>query len=320
MKYGLALAGGGARGAAHAGVLLALKEENLLPDVIGGTSAGSIAAGLFAAGMEPEELCELVRHLAEHGPDYLDLNLLSLLGLIPQMLLGLQPRVCGLLKGKRLHTLLHGLTGKQQLEQLNYPLFIPAVDLHTGITVCFTNYLHLSPASDSFYTNIPLHTNTPFLRSVKTGEPGKEQQIIWKNSGFLSDIILASSSVPGIFCPVRMNSFCLVDGGITNNLPVDLMRAAGVKTVAAVDIGSPYRMPEEESIFEILSHSFSIMSANLKDCRSMGETVLLTPSLPEDAGLFSFHRMEACMDAAYRHTKEHIHIFHSLSESFSESL
>ena len=67
MSYGLALAGGGARGAAHAGVLLALKEANLLPEAIGGTSAGSIAAGLFACGMEPEEQCDLVHYLSNHG-------------------------------------------------------------------------------------------------------------------------------------------------------------------------------------------------------------------------------------------------------------
>ena len=257
MNYGLALAGGGARGAAHAGVLLALKEANLLPEAIGGTSAGSITAGLFACGMEPEELCDLVHYLSNHGSEYLDLNLLALLGLIPQLFLGQRPRICGLLKGHRLLTLFRKLTNHRRLEELKRLLLVTSVDLRTGTTLCFTNIPH----------------------------------------------VLSSGG----------NSFCLVDGGVTNNLPVDLMRDAGIRTVAAVDIGSPYRMPERESIFEILSHSFSIMSGNLKDCRSMGETVLLKPQLPADAGLFSFDRMEACMEAAYRDTKENLSLFYSLS-------
>lgn len=308
MSYGLALAGGGARGAAHAGVLLALKEANLLPEAIGGTSAGSIAAGLFACGMEPEELCDLVHYLSNHGSEYLDLNLLALLGLIPRLLLGQRPRICGLLKGHRLLTLFRKLTRHRRLEEVKRPLLVPSVDLHTGTTLCFTNLPHIlsSGGSSGFPGKSPANAQ-------KTGSASGDQQILWLSSGSLAEILMASCSVPGIFCPVTMDSFCLVDGGVTNNLPVDLMRDAGIRTVAAVDIGSPYRMPERESIFEILSHSFSIMSGNLKDCRSMGETVLLKPQLPADAGLFSFDRMEACMETAYRDTKKHLSLFYSLS-------
>lgn len=53
MKFGLALSGGGAKGAAHVGVLMALYEQGIVPDVVAGTSAGSIVAGCLAAGMTP---------------------------------------------------------------------------------------------------------------------------------------------------------------------------------------------------------------------------------------------------------------------------
>lgn len=56
MHYGLALSGGGTRGAAHVGVLKALEEAGLLPDAVAGTSAGSIAAGLYASGMQIHEM------------------------------------------------------------------------------------------------------------------------------------------------------------------------------------------------------------------------------------------------------------------------
>ncbi|MEG2700053.1 MAG: patatin-like phospholipase family protein, partial [Hungatella sp.] len=58
MSYGLALSGGGTRGAAHVGILKALEEANLLPNSIAGTSAGSIAAGLYASGMSITEMCD----------------------------------------------------------------------------------------------------------------------------------------------------------------------------------------------------------------------------------------------------------------------
>ena len=67
MRYGLALSGGGARGAAHVGVLLALKENGLWPDSLAGTSAGSIVAGCIASGMSPKELKKEVEYLAECG-------------------------------------------------------------------------------------------------------------------------------------------------------------------------------------------------------------------------------------------------------------
>ncbi|MEI9921618.1 MAG: patatin-like phospholipase family protein [Bacteroidota bacterium] len=64
MKIGLVLSGGGARGIAHIGVIKALEEMNIRPDVISGTSAGSIVGTLYAGGMKPEEIFEVVSHLS----------------------------------------------------------------------------------------------------------------------------------------------------------------------------------------------------------------------------------------------------------------
>lgn len=285
MGYGLALAGGGTRGAAHAGVLLALEEENLLPEAIGGTSAGCIVAGCFACGMRPKELCRVVRELAECGMEYLDPDLWALLCMVPQLILGKQTKLSGILKGKCFRKLFLRLTGSQRIEDLPYPLLIPSVDLISGNTICFTNL------------------ETP-LAGTETGTPGGEQPVKWQNSGLVGDIMMASCSVPGVFRPVHLNGFCLVDGGVTNNLPVDLMRTAGIENVVAVDIGSDYEMPEDQSVFEILSHSFHIMSSSLKDCRSIGECLLLNPELNKKAGLLTFDHMVQCMEDAYHYTKE----------------
>lgn len=285
MGYGLALAGGGTRGAAHVGVLLALEEEKLLPDFIAGTSAGSLSAGCFASGMRAEELCKMVHHLAKHGMEYLDPDIKGLLRLIPQLILQDKVALSGILKGHRLKRYFCKMTGGKCLEEVSMALLIPAVDLLSGDTVCFTN-------------------RTRKIRSASVQDGKNGHRIRWMSEGRLCDIMMASSSVPGVFRPIHMDGCCLVDGGVTDNLPVDLMKAVGVKRIVAVDIGSDYEMPEDDSVFEILSHSFSIMSGNLKDCHTRGETVLLKPELTKKAGLLTFDQMEACLEEAYRYTKK----------------
>lgn len=282
MDYGLALSGGGTRGAAHAGVLLALKEEKLLPCAVGGTSAGSIVAGCFASGMEPEEICEEVLYLVERGKEYLDPDIMGLILLIPRLLSRQRVTLQGMLKGRRLNHYLCRLTKNQNLESITFPLLIPAVDLISGNTVCFTNFAR---------------------QGIFPARAVSDKETRWKHKGALCDIMTASSSVPGIFPPFHMSGDCLVDGGVTNNIPVNLMQEAGVRKIVAVDVGTDYQMPENDNIFEIVSHSFSIMRESLEECRSTGEILLLKPELTAEAGLITFEYMGKCMDEAYSYTK-----------------
>lgn len=278
MNYGLALAGGGTRGAAHVGVLKALAEENLLPTSIAGTSAGSIVAGLYASGLCIDKIYEAVSYLTHHGLSYLDPDYLGLIQFIPQILLKKETSLTGLLKGNKMLHFLHGLVGDKTILDLPICTVIPAVDIKTGNTIAFTNFKSTS----------------------------KIENVIWEKNGFLCDIMMASSSVPSVFCPRKINEYCLVDGGVTNNLPVDILIAAGEKKVIAVDIGVDYETPHDNSIMEIVSHSFSIMSRSLKDCMSSGEILLLNPPLPKDAGLLTFQLMEDCVEKGYQYTKKKI--------------
>lgn len=324
--YGLALSGGGARGAAHAGVLLALKEEGLLPGAVAGTSAGSIAAGCFAAGMDPEEIYEAVREAGRRGSYLMDVDYIGLLRFLPQALLHRRISLEGLLKGERLRKWLERLTGEMLLTETSIPLLIPSVDLTGGRTVCFASGFTLpesvlgtaakekqnreseelsAAAARKAQKSLKAGEISERLecRRVKSGSTEGAQEVLWIERGKLGDIMTASCSVPGLFAPRHMEGMLLVDGGVTNNLPSDLLRSCGVETIVAVDIGSAYRVPEGASFPEILTHSFSVMSASLKDCRSEAERLLLVPELPAGAGLLSFDRMEECMEAAYRSTK-----------------
>jgi len=121
-KLGVALSGGGARGFAHAGALMAIEEAGLTPDIISGVSAGSVIAVLYAAGIKPLHIAELFakmrfRNFAElsigHG---------------------------GIFKlDKFVDFIMKIIDGKQKLEDLNIPTFIGATNLSTGMPEAFSN-------------------------------------------------------------------------------------------------------------------------------------------------------------------------------------
>lgn len=276
MKYGLALSGGGTRGAAHVGVLKALAEENLLPEAVAGTSAGGIVAGLYASGMEIEQMETMVNYLSEHGREYLDPDYTGLLEFIPQLLRGKSVNLSGLIKGDRLLRYFCGLTKGKKMKEAVVKTVIPAVDLNSGDTIVYTN-------SDKIR----------WLENIR-----------WERDIYLCEAMIASSSVPAIFAPRKLGNYCLVDGGVTDNLPENLLEAAGERRIVAVDIGADYRKPQDDSILEVVSHSFSIMSMRLKECGSTSEILLLKPKLSEEAGLLTFDRMKECMVEGYRYTKQ----------------
>ena len=279
MSFGIALAGGGARGAAHVGVLLALEEDGLCPQSIAGTSAGSIVAGLYATGISPQQLKEIVINMSATGIYYLDLDLLGIIKAIPQFIVNHKIDLNGLIKGDRLERFLSEQTNGKSIRDTSIRTIIPAVDINSGDTIAYTNSL----------------ANVSSIDRVK-----------WKTNILMSEAIRASCAVPAVFKPKLIDDMCLVDGGVTDVLPVDLLLATGEYNILAVDVAEDYTMPKSQNLIEISSHSLSIMSTRLKECHSHGEKLLLTPSLPKQSGLLTLEQMVACMDAGYESAKVHM--------------
>lgn len=280
MRFSLSLSGGGARGAAHVGVLKALEEEGLKPTALSGTSSGAIIAALYAYGISVEEMEQWVGWLVKNGSRYVDVDFWGMLKLMFQILFGREITVSGILKGKRLEKLICGIIGNIQIENISKKLIIPAVDLNTGKTIVFAN---AAP-----------------VMMVNKG------RMLWEAEGELCKIVRSSASVPGVFQPVEWEPYYLVDGGVTQNLPVDLLAAIGEDNILAVDVGSPYKKLEEKSIVEVLTHSFAIMGDAIKLCTSDREHFLLNPVLPDKAGLLSFAYMPECMRLGYEDTKKRL--------------
>lgn len=272
MSFGIAFAGGGSRGAAHVGVLLALEENGLRPDSVAGASAGGIVAGLYAAGLSARDLHEVVRELSKKGAFLIDPAYADIIKALGQFILRRPLALSGFLKGNCLQRYLEALTEEKKLCQLSMRTVIPAVDLISGLVIAYTN---------SLFGVRP-------MRGIQ-----------WENEATVGEAMRASSAVPVVFRPKDIGKRCLVDGGVVDILPVDLLVAAGEENVLAVDISESYRMPKHIDILEVASHSLGILQDSLRECRTRGERLLLKPALPEDAGLLTFSEMEACVQAGY---------------------
>ncbi|MEZ9398776.1 patatin-like phospholipase family protein [Vibrio splendidus] len=216
------LAGGGAKGAAHIGVLKALEEMQIPVDYITGTSMGSYVGGLYATGMSADEIESFIytvdwnrgyrdrvnrsdrRVRDKEYEDRYQLNTDLGLGW------GEIKARKGVVQGQNMLRILRETTG------------------------------NLSPF-DSFD-----HLAIPY-RSVATDIIKLEEVVI--DHGHLVDAMMASMSVPGALPPYEVDGRMLVDGGVTNNMPVDVARAMGADIVIAVDISSNYKDKEDFTTF-----------------------------------------------------------------------
>ena len=217
-RIGLVLSGGGARGLAHIGVLQMLDEMRVPVDYIAGTSMGAIVGGLYASGLSPREIAQIVTSLEwnvafQDTPPLQDLSFRrkeDYADFLSKLELGFKDGrlklPMGLLQGQNLGLILKALIG-------------PSENIH-----------------DFDHFNIP-------FRAVATNIETGEQEII--GSGELSTAIRASMSIPGIFAPVAREGKLLVDGGISANLPVNVARQMGADILIVVDIGTPLRTKEQ---------------------------------------------------------------------------
>jgi NTE family protein len=181
-KLGLVLSGGGALGITHIGVLKSLLEHGFYPDVVSGTSAGSIVATLYAAGKSPDEMIDFIKEVKIT-------KLFRLSGI---------PKPAGMIANTYLRERLEEIVGEDSFEALQKKLFVCATNLNKGKAVIFSQ-------------------------------------------GSLFDAVVASCSVPMIFKPIEINGDLYVDGGVTNNLPVQPVRdlcevVIGVNVVPLIEI------------------------------------------------------------------------------------
>jgi len=207
-KLGLALGGGGARGFAHIGVLKVLERENIRPDIIVGTSVGSIVGGALASGMTIEQIEERAYSFLES-----DLYASSELKAMGDTESGAEQRLSSRIQN-------YFKTKIRLATSLYKPGILPLEDMEKCI-----NY---------FIPDIKIEeTEIPF-RAVATDL--KSGECIILKEGSLRRSLLASSAVPGAFSPVEINGRHLSDGGIICTVPVGCTLKEGADRVIAIAI------------------------------------------------------------------------------------
>ncbi len=232
-KVGLALSGGGARGISEIGVLQVLVDEKIPIDYIVGTSMGSIIGGLYAAGYNPYEIEAFIK----------DIDWSSILKDKPQ---------------RRSLFFSQKIQRDRQLLQIRFdglkPYIPPALTPGHHIQTILTRYTLLGTyvAPENFD-----HLRVPF-RAVSTDLYSGNKVVL--KDGDLAEAMRASLSFPLLFAPVPRDSLLLVDGGMTDNIPTDVVRSFPVDLVIAVDATSDLRDPETlKAPWEIADQVTTIM-------------------------------------------------------------
>jgi len=121
--------------------------------------------------------------------------------------------------------------------------------------------------------------------------------------GSVAKAVRASSSIPGIFQPLELGGKMYVDGGVTNNLPVDVARAKGADIVIAVNISKNLQNPQINSLFDVILQSINIMGRELVIYKSRGYDVLIEPNVG-DVGTTDFTQKKRLMDAGIQAAKQ----------------
>lgn len=207
----LVLGGGGARGAAHIGVLKVLERERIAIDCITGTSMGAIVGGMYAAGYTADEILTTLNGIDwkdtfRDDPVRDDLPMWR-----KEDELHFPAAVELGLKDGRI-ALPRGMIQGQKLQLILRRLLLSTLDI-------------------TDFDQLPI----PF-RAIAT-DIGSGEKVVFA-SGDLAQAIRASMSVPSAIAPIRVNGRLLVDGGIADNVPIDIAREMGATRVIAVDVSA----------------------------------------------------------------------------------
>ena len=269
MKLGIALSGGGIRGIAHAGVLKALEDNGIKVDIIGGTSAGSMIASLYAMGYAPHYIYLLFKRYAK---DIAALNTKPILSGIHNHFLGKKKTITGLKDGEDVEKLCDKLAirkGIKNINQIKMPLVIPSVDITESKEYVFTN-------------NIPANAQdtSQYITDITIGKA-----------------IRASSSFPAVFSPCSIGTHAFMDGGALDNVPVNEVKKQGANKVIAVKFDAD-PIDENSNIMDIVMKTIDIMGNKISE-ESLEMSDLVLNVYTDKVGLLDVEKLDSCYKYGY---------------------
>ena len=247
-RVGLALSGGGARGAAHIGILKILEREGIPIDYIAGVSMGALVGGLYAIGYSPADIEKFLvdqdwNNVFSDAPQW------RLTPLAERADSRYQGKIAlrgwnleipgGLLSGQRFTEELDALTAEPMLRAQND------------------------------FDKLPI----PF-RAVATNLLNGKPHVF--RQGSMTQAMRASMAIPMVFTPLETEDALLVDGGLVNNLPTELVRDMGADIIIAVDASTPLMGREDlRTLFNVIDQSISLqIMKNIEDSKKLASIVL----------------------------------------------
>ncbi len=263
MGLALALGGGGARGFAHFGVLQVLLEEGIFPQALAGTSMGAIVGAVYSVGQDLRRV----------------LGLLSSLDL--QEALGLPPSPRSVAEEAIVESLIGRIKRRAWWE------------INSARTTRFLAFLRLLTQGKRF-EELPL----PFVAVACDLLSGEEVRI---REGPIYLGVGASAAIPGLLGPIRWKGRFLVDGGVVNNIPVEVAAELG-NIVLAVDVSAPLG-PEPHSLVDVALRAYDITARTLQEYQirmakeKLGENLLLIKPEVGHIGLLEFARLTEAVEA-----------------------
>jgi len=285
-RIGLVLSGGGAHGIAHIGVLKVMEEAGLRPDYITGVSMGSIIGGMYSLGYSADSLQKIFKRInwkqilsnkiPENKVIFLEKSHFS-------------NSIFSLPLSSRKFTLPSGLINGQQVENtLSYYAW-PAADIND-------------------FSKLPI----PFL-CVATDIINYKK--IDLTSGYLSDAIRASFSVPSIFTPLKIDSMLLLDGGLIRNFAASEAKDMGADIIIGSYVGfEGYKADKLQSVSGIMEQIAMFRSLSDFENEKKLVNVLIKPET-EGFSIFEFTNVDSLIQRGYKAALPFKKYFRKLADS-----
>lgn len=276
-RIGLALGGGGARGIAHISVLRKIEELRIPVDCIAGTSMGALVGGLYASGMPVDDMRALVE-----STDWKRLFDDSL--------------------ARPERSYRRKQDDRDALTTVGIGIGSKGVRLSPGLLqgeriLAMFEKATLSVSAIEHFDQLPI----PY-RAVATDLNTGDAVIL--DHGSLAMAMRASMSLPGVFQPAEIDGRVLLDGGLVNQVPIDVVRGMGADIVIAVDVGTPLEaLDRNASLLEVVSQISGMMTTGntRRQLQTLaGNDVLVTPQLGDTVATGDFEKARQALEIGDR--------------------
>ena len=275
-SFGLSFAGGGVHGWAELAVYEELERKEIEIDAVAGTSMGSFIAAGVASGLSSKEIQEIIEetdHVIKKSKLFNRRALLNLFSFRQPIGLVLMEKIAKVIRP------LNQFYGDLMLSDIPKPLAIPAVDLHSGKMIIFSNQPEY------------------FEKVFKDAE-------FYKKDLPLLDACLASSAYPVVLSPIKIDEYEFVDGGVLLNAPAALISKKKIDYVFSIDVESTDKMEDIDKWADVALRTINILKNYQPEFipAEVEQTYQLKLDLP---GTFEFGDSGKIINAGRQFVKEH---------------